>query len=124
MATMKHVLRIQKKFSGRAMLARCLRSFGALSPFYAVRFVKYASPDVYQSVERLLEDRVRPSIRLDGGDIELHEIIDGIMIVTLTGACSGCPSRKGTLYHGVLGVINPEIPQVTGIREKLDFEEL
>jgi Fe-S cluster biogenesis protein NfuA len=114
----------QKKFIISFMLARCFHGFGALSSLAAVRFVKYAAPEVYRSVERVLEDRVRPAIRLDGGDIELHEIIDGVMIVTLTGACQGCPSRKGTLHNGVLGTVQQEVPQVVGIREKLDFEEL
>jgi Fe-S cluster biogenesis protein NfuA len=84
----------------------------------------YASPEIYQKVEKLLEEVVRPAIQLDGGNIELHEIIDGIMVVSLSGACSGCPSRRGTLHNGVLGLINQEVSEVTGIREKLEFEDL
>jgi Fe-S cluster biogenesis protein NfuA len=85
--------------------------------------VNYAAPEVYRSVERLLEERVRPAIQFRGGSIELHEIIDGVMIVTVTGACSGFRTRRGIVHNGVLGLVREQVPQVTGIREKFDFED-
>lgn len=84
----------------------------------------YASPEIYQKVEKILDERVRPAIQQDGGDITLHEIIDGVMIVSLTGACEGCGSKKSTLNFGVLGMVQDEVPEILGIREKLDFEDL
>lgn len=91
-----------------------------------VRFFtkNYASPEVYQKVEKILDERVRPAIQQDGGDIFLHEIIDGVMIVTLSGACEGCGSKRSTLNYGVLGLVQDEVPEIIGIREKLDFEDL
>lgn len=103
------------------MLAFTKSVFGSFLRFSSKN---YASPEIYQKVEKILEERIRPAIRQDGGDVELHDIIDGTMIVTLSGACEGCGSKKSTLNYGILGLVNEEVPEVIGIREKMDFEDL
>jgi len=45
-------------------------------------------------VTAVLEE-IRPHLQADGGDVELVEVTeDGIVKVTLTGACSGCPMAR------------------------------
>lgn len=46
-------------------------------------------------------DKVRPSIALDGGDIDLISIKNGKVYVQLKGACVGCSSSGTTLKYGV-----------------------
>ena len=46
-------------------------------------------------------DKVRPSIALDGGDIDLVMIKNGCVYVQLKGACIGCASSGTTLKYGV-----------------------
>jgi Fe-S cluster biogenesis protein NfuA len=72
-------------------------------------------------------DKVRPSIKLDGGDIELIDIINGVVYVQLKGACVGCASSSTTLKFGVerqmRALIHPEITVVNvpiGWEDKLD----
>jgi Fe-S cluster biogenesis protein NfuA len=36
-------------------------------------------------------DKIRPSLQADGGDVELVDIVDGVVKVRLKGACAGCP---------------------------------
>ena len=52
------------------------------------------------AIQELLETRVRPAVAGDGGDIAYRGFKDGVVYLTLQGACSGCPSSTATLKHG------------------------
>jgi Fe-S cluster biogenesis protein NfuA len=41
-----------------------------------------------EKVEKALET-IRPALQADGGDVELVDVIDGIVKVRLKGACGG-----------------------------------
>lgn len=55
---------------------------------------------------------IRPSLRADGGDVELVDVSDGIVTVRLTGACGGCPMATMTLRNGVERTLKDQIPEV------------
>ena len=62
-------------------------------------------------VEEVL-NQIRPSLRADGGDVELVDVKDGIVSVKLTGACSGCPMSTLTLKNGIERLLKEEIPGI------------
>jgi len=64
-------------------------------------------------------DKVRPMLQQDGGDVELVEVDEdtGIVKVTLTGACQGCPMSQITLKSGIERYLKNEIPEVTSVVE-------
>jgi len=66
-----------------------------------------------EKVEKVLE-KVRPSLRFDGGDVELVDVDEkeGIVKVKLTGACRGCPMSQMTLTLGVEKAIREEVPGI------------
>lgn len=64
-----------------------------------------------EQVEAVLAT-VRPTLKADGGDIELIDVKDGVVQVSLTGACHGCPMSQMTLKHGVEKAIKKAIPEV------------
>ncbi|MCK4926169.1 NifU family protein [Candidatus Aerophobetes bacterium] len=67
-----------------------------------------------EKVEAAL-NKIRPSLKADGGDVELVEISsDGIVKVRLTGACGGCPMSQMTMKMGIEKIIKGEVP---GIKE-------
>ncbi len=51
-------------------------------------------------VKKIL-DEVRPQLQADGGNIELIDVIDGVVRVKLKGSCAGCPMAAMTLKNGV-----------------------
>ena len=65
-------------------------------------------------VEEVLQT-IRPSLQMDGGDIELVDVEDGVVKVRLTGACHGCPMSAMTLKMGVEKVLKSEIPEITKV---------
>jgi len=64
-----------------------------------------------EQVESVLA-KVRPSLRADGGDIELIDVKDGVVQVALTGACAGCPMSQMTLKQGVEKALKAAIPEI------------
>jgi Fe-S cluster biogenesis protein NfuA len=62
-------------------------------------------------VKKVLE-KVRPMLQMDGGDVELVDVKDGVVKVRLTGACHGCPMSQMTLQHGIERTLKKEVPGV------------
>lgn len=67
-----------------------------------------------ESIEKALE-KIRPALQADGGDIELIDVVDGVVKVKLTGACGGCPMSQMTLKMGVERVLKQQVPEVKSV---------
>lgn len=67
-----------------------------------------------EAVRRAL-DKIRPAVRLDGGDLELVGVSDGVVTIRLFGACDGCPMSPVTLRAGVERILREEVPEVRGV---------
>ena len=68
-----------------------------------------------EKVENALE-KVRPSLQADGGDVKLIDVgEDGVVKVTLQGACAGCPMSQMTLKMGIEKILKQNIPEVTSV---------
>ena len=68
------------------------------------------------AIHELLETRVRPAVAGDGGDIAYRGFSDGIVYLSLQGACSGCPSSTATLKHGIESLLKHYVPEVVEVR--------
>ena len=68
--------------------------------------------EIEKRIVQLLEDKIRPAIARDGGDIKFREFKDGIVKVQLQGSCSGCPSSTMTLKQGVQNLLCHYLPEV------------
>lgn len=65
-------------------------------------------------VEKALE-KIRPALQRDGGDVELVDVVDGVVKVRLTGACGGCPMSQMTLKNGIEQVVKQEVPEIVSV---------
>ena len=61
---------------------------------------------------KILDQKIRPAVAKDGGDIVFKEFKDGIVKVQLQGSCSGCPSSTLTLKRGVQNLLCHYLPEV------------
>jgi Fe-S cluster biogenesis protein NfuA len=77
-------------------------------------------------IKELLDTRVRPAIMEDGGDIEYRGFgeEDGVVLVKLKGSCRGCSSSAVTLKSGIERMLMHYIPEVKGVEQVLDQEEV
>jgi len=74
---------------------------------------------VVARIRELLDSRVRPAVARDGGDIVFQGFEDGIVYLTMQGACAGCPSSTATLKMGVENMLRHYIPEVREVRSTL-----
>mgnify|MGYP001165720710 FL=1 len=68
--------------------------------------------EIEKKIVKILEQKIRPAVAKDGGDIKFKEFKDGIVKVQLQGSCSGCPSSTMTLKQGVQNLLCHYIPEV------------
>jgi Fe-S cluster biogenesis protein NfuA len=59
---------------------------------------------------------IRPALQADGGDIVYRHIdADGVVHVSLVGACGTCPVSQMTLKAGVERIIMDRVPGITEV---------
>ena len=72
--------------------------------------------DIVAQINELLDERVRPQVANDGGDIVYRGFQRGVVYLQMQGACSGCPSSSATLKHGIESLLKYYVPEVTEVR--------
>lgn len=61
-------------------------------------------------------DQLRPFLEADGGDMELVEITDDMIVrVKLIGACSNCSMSPMTLRAGLEENLRSVLPEIKGV---------
>ena len=68
--------------------------------------------EIEEKIIKILEQKIRPAVARDGGDIKFKEFKDGVVKVQLQGSCSGCPSSTMTLKQGVQNLLCHYLPEV------------
>jgi Fe-S cluster biogenesis protein NfuA len=76
-----------------------------------------ADQEIVLQIKELLDTRVRPAVASDGGDIVFRGFRDGIVRLRMQGACSGCPSSRATLKHGVENMLRHYVPEVVAVEQ-------
>ena len=68
--------------------------------------------EIEKKIVQILDQKIRPAVAKDGGDIKFKKFKDGIVMVQLQGSCSGCPSSTMTLKQGVQNLLCHYLPEV------------
>ena len=71
--------------------------------------------EIEKKIVQILDQKIRPAVAKDGGDIKFKEFKNGIVMVQLQGSCSGCPSSTMTLKQGVQNLLCHYLPEVKGV---------
>ena len=79
--------------------------------------LKYTKKDqeIVNKVNELLEERIKPAVAQDGGDINFVKFQKGVVYLELRGACSGCPSSTITLKSGIENMLKYYIPEIQSV---------
>ena len=72
--------------------------------------------NIEQQIKSLLDARIRPAVKKDGGDIKFISFEDGVVLVEMQGACKGCPYAMRTLKEGVERILKTYISEVKEVR--------
>ena len=73
--------------------------------------------EIVEQIRELLDTRVRPAVAGDGGDIVFRGYRDGIVKLHMQGSCSGCPSSRATLKHGIENMLRHYVPEVVAVEQ-------
>ncbi len=76
-----------------------------------------ADQEIAEQIKDLLNERIRPAVAGDGGDIVFRGYRDGVVSLMMQGACSGCPSSTATLRHGIENMLKHYIPEVRSVQQ-------
>lgn len=69
-----------------------------------------------EKIEPLIE-QIRPMLQADGGDVELVDVVDGVVRVKLKGACAGCPMSTMTIKNGIERYLKQRVPEVVSVEQ-------
>ena len=67
---------------------------------------------VVKKIINVLDEKIRPAVARDGGDIKFKSFDNGLVTVELQGSCSGCPSSMATLKQGVQNLLCHYVSEV------------
>ena len=73
---------------------------------------KEPADEVVKKIISILDEKIRPAVAKDGGDIKFKSFENGLVTVQLQGSCSGCPSSIVTLKQGVQNLLCHYVSEV------------
>lgn len=62
-----------------------------------------------ERMDKILDQMIRPSLQMDGGDIEILDFSDNVLTIRYMGACGGCPSSMSGTLEAIRSIIRDEI---------------
>ena len=71
--------------------------------------------EIVKQIKGLLEERIKPAVAQDGGDISFVKFDNGVVYLELRGACAGCPSSTITLKSGIENMLKYYIPEIVSV---------
>ena len=71
--------------------------------------------DIEDRIIKILDEKIRPAVAKDGGDIKFKSFKEGVVHVELQGSCSGCPSSLMTLKQGVQNLLCHYVEEVKSV---------
>jgi len=84
--------------------------------------IPFSDEELTEPVKKVIE-KIRPSLALDGGDIDFIAVKNGKVYVQLKGACVGCASSGTTLKYGVERQLRIDIhPELTVVNVPFGME--
>lgn len=77
--------------------------------------------EIVERIHQIIDQHIRPGIEMDGGNIEFIAYEDGILTVSLLGACRTCSSATVTLTAGVERIIKSMVPEVSEVVQDFGY---
>lgn len=102
--------------SGQALLRQAQGETEALETQY-----EGEAAQIVAEIKDVLDQRVRPAVAQDGGDIlfDRFDLGTGVLYLRMRGACAGCPSSTATLKSGIENMMRHYVPEVTAVEQSL-----
>lgn len=70
---------------------------------------------IVSQIKELLEEKIKPAVAQDGGDIRFVKFEEKVVFLELRGSCAGCPSSTLTLKSGIENMLKYYIPEIDSV---------
>ncbi|MDR2245794.1 MAG: NifU family protein [Treponema sp.] len=68
-----------------------------------------------EKIERVLDEKVRPVLFADGGNVEALSFAGGVLKVRSLGRCGGCPAAVFEIEEMVMAAMRTDVPEVSSV---------
>lgn len=89
-----------------------------MSPSFSDKIIeKFDEKDkgIVDQIKSLLDEKIKPAVAMDGGDIQFSSYESGVVYLKLRGSCAGCPSSTLTLKSGIENMLKYYIPEIKSV---------
>src|SRR5918996_1956422 len=76
--------------------------------------------EIREKVQNLIDNAINPAISMHGGFVELLEVKDKVVYLSMGGGCQGCGMADVTLRHGIETLLRDEIPDIAEVVDATD----
>lgn len=74
-------------------------------------------------IQKLIDEEIRPSLRLHKGDLELIDVDNNKVFIRFIGGCQGCSAANQTLKVGIERLVKEKFPEITEVIDLTRHEE-
>jgi Fe-S cluster biogenesis protein NfuA len=71
--------------------------------------------DYLELIREVIRDYIQPAVVSDGGFVRLHGFEDGVVKISMHGACSNCPSSEQTLRGYIQRILQFRVPDIISV---------
>ena len=71
--------------------------------------------EIVEEIKDIIDSKIQPSVAMHGGVVSLKSFDDGVAIMFMSGACSGCASSMYTLKAGIENMLTHYVPEVKSV---------
>jgi Fe-S cluster biogenesis protein NfuA len=76
---------------------------------------KRTHEEIVKQIVEVMEQYVTPAVAQHGGQVNFINFENGVVLVELSGACSGCSGSIMTLRNGIERMLKQLVPEVESI---------
>lgn len=73
--------------------------------------------EIVEHINHIVKNNIQPGVEMHGGVVKLQDfdIENGVALMLMSGACSGCASSSVTLKLGVENMLKHYVPEVNAV---------
>jgi Fe/S biogenesis protein NfuA len=78
--------------------------------------------EIREKVQNLIDNAINPAISMHGGFVDLLDVKDKVVYLSMGGGCQGCGMADVTLRHGIEALLRDEVPDIADIVDATDHD--
>ncbi len=64
------------------------------------------------AIRKIIDERIRPTLRMDGGDLEIMTLCGNMLCIRYYGTCGSCPSSQSSTLMAIENLVRTLEPEI------------